>query len=199
MNSAMEKTSTHPTAQIGKNVSRGKNTKVWHYAQIRENVVIGENCIIGKNVYIDHDSVIGSNVKIQNNCSLYFKCVIDDGVFIGPHVILTNDKQPRAVTPDGKLKNAADWHAATTHIKTGASLGAGAIILPGITVGEFAMIGAGAVVTKEVAPYTMVYGNPAIFRGYVCKCGQKIENIIEHSQKLILHCTHCNQEIPLTK
>jgi len=171
----MKKYFVHRTAEVSKLASIGKGSKIWHLAQIRENAAIGENCIIGKNVYIDHDVRIGSNVKIQNNASMYFGASIEDGVFIGPHVILTNDKLPRAVKTDGSLKNDADWKMSKTVLKKGCSIGAGSVILPGITIGEYVMIGAGSVVTKNIPPFSIAYGNPASVRGKINKSGNKLK------------------------
>lgn len=163
----MKNVNIHKTAEIG------KNTKVWHFAQIRENVKIGSNCIIGKNVYIDFETIIGNNCKIQNNCSIYHKTIIEDGVFIGPHVIITNDKTPRAIDLAGKLKSTKDWKVGTVTVRYGASIGAGAILLPNITVGRFAMIGAGSVVSHDVPDFALVYGNPAKVHGKVGESGIK--------------------------
>ena len=172
----METDKIHPTADVSGQAKIGANTKIWHQCQVRENAVIGENCVLGKNVYIDHDVKIGSNVKIQNNCSIYHDSEVQDGVFIGPHVCLTNDKTPRAITEDGKLKQDSDWEVDKILVKKGASVGAGSVILPGITIGEFAMVGAGSVVTKDVPDYGLVYGNPAELQGYVDKTGKKVRD-----------------------
>jgi acetyltransferase-like isoleucine patch superfamily enzyme len=172
----MEKAYIHTTAEVSNQAKIGSNTKVWHQCQIREKVVIGENCILGKNVYIDHDVKIGNNVKIQNNCSIYYDSEIEEGVFIGPHVCLTNDKSPRAITENGKLKTENEWKAGKILVKKGASIGAGSIILPDVTIGEFAMVGAGSVVTKDVQDYGLVYGNPAKLTGYVDKNGKKVRD-----------------------
>lgn len=151
----------HPTAEINSKANIGEGTKIWNYSQIRENAKLGKNCILGKNVYIDFEVTIGNNVKIQNNSSIYHGSTIEDGVFIGPHVVLTNDKYPRAINEDGTLKTDADWIVGRTIIKKGASIGAGSIILPGITIEENAMVGAGSVVTRDVKRGTIVFGNPA--------------------------------------
>jgi len=172
----MENIQIHPTADVSKQAKIGSNTKIWHQCQIRENAVIGENCILGKNVYIDHDVRIGNNVKIQNNCSIYHGSEIEDGVFIGPNVCLTNDKTPRSITKDGKLKEDKDWKVDKTLVKKGASIGTGSVLLPGISIGEFAMIGSGSVVTKDVPDFGLVYGNPAELKGYVDKNGKKVKD-----------------------
>ncbi len=189
----------HPTAEVSVKAKIGRNTKVWNNAQVRENAVIGSNCIISKNAYIDFGVRIGNNVKIQNNASIYHDALIEDGVFIGPHVCLTNDKTPRAITKDGKLKNAAEWRAEKSVVSKGASIGACSVLLPGIKVGEYAMIGAGSVVTKDVRAYTLVYGNPAREHGYVCKCGFKVTDLSEEKNFLILKCPKCNSKIKIKK
>ena len=169
--SKMKNKNIHKTAEIEKNIIIGENTKIWHYAHVREGTKIGANCILGKNVYIDFECVIGDNCKIQNNSSIYHKTIIEDGVFIGPHVIITNDKNPRAIDSKGNLKSAKDWKSGSVYIKYGASIGAGSIILPDITIGKFAMIGAGSVVTNNVPDFALVYGNPAKVHGKVDKNG----------------------------
>ena len=164
----------HKTADIAPDASIGENTRIWHHCHVREFAKIGKNCTIGKNVYIDHHVSIGGNVKIQNNVSVFNGVTIEDGVFVGPHVCFTNDKAPRAVNADGTIKTAQNWKTEKTLIKQGASIGAAATILP-VTVGEWAMVGAGSVVTKDVPPYALVIGVPAKQIGFVCKCGNKLE------------------------
>lgn len=166
---------SHPTADVSPKAQIGPNTKIWNYAQVREGAQIGKQCIIGKNVYIDFDVQIGSRCKIQNNCSLYHGVEVEDGVFIGPHVILTNDKTPRAINLDGTLKGASDWAVGRTLICYGAAIGAGSIILPNVTIGRFAMVGAGSVVTHDVADYDLVVGNPARLIGRVDELGNVVE------------------------
>jgi len=164
----------HPTADVSPRARLGVGTKVWHQAQVREGVVLGRNCILGKGVYVDIDVQIGDNVKIQNYSSIYHGVTLESGVFVGPHVVFTNDKSPRAVNPDGSLKSDDDWELGHVLVREGASLGAGAIIVTGVTIGRFALVGAGAVVTKDVPDHGLVYGNPARLAGYVCACGQKL-------------------------
>jgi UDP-2-acetamido-3-amino-2,3-dideoxy-glucuronate N-acetyltransferase len=163
----------HPTAMIEPGAIVRAETRIWHHTHVREHAIIGRECILGKGVFIDRGVRVGDRVKIQNYACLYHGSIIEDGVFIGPHVILTNDRLPRAITPLGVLKTDDDWQCGATRIGTGASLGAGVVILPGISVGAWAMIGAGAVVTADVPPHGLVVGNPARLIGSVCACGNR--------------------------
>jgi UDP-2-acetamido-3-amino-2,3-dideoxy-glucuronate N-acetyltransferase len=165
----------HPTADVSPQAVIGEGTRVWSNVQIRERARIGRNCIIGRNSYIEFDVTVGDNVKIQNNSSLYVGLTVDDGVFIGPHVIFTNDKLPRAINPDGSLKSASDWHVGETHVQYGAAIGAGAVIVTGVTIGRWAMVGSGSVVTKDVPDFALVVGNPARVIGYVSANGVRCD------------------------
>lgn len=164
----------HHSAEVSLKAKIGNKTKIWHHAHVREGAEIGMSCIIGKNVYIDFKVKIGDNVKIQNNVSIYHGITLEHGVFIGPHVCFTNDKIPRAINEDGTLKTGANWSVAKTIVREGASIGANSTILPGITIGSFAMVGAGSVVTKDVADFQLVYGNPAKVHGVVDKSGKLV-------------------------
>ena len=188
----------HKSAIIEDGVSLGEGTKIWHFAQIRKGTKIGANCVIGKGVFIDFESEIGANVKIQNHAIIYHKAIIEDGVFIGPNVCFTNDKIPRAINPDGTLKNPTDWHISTIRINKGASIGGHSVILPGVTIGEFALAGSGSVITKDVPPFTLVYGNPARIKGFVCRCGRKIQEFHQSDETLIGKCT-CSLNIPIDR
>jgi acetyltransferase-like isoleucine patch superfamily enzyme len=168
----------HPTADIAEDAIIGDGTRVWHHVQVRGGSVIGENCILGKGVYIDANVHIGNNVKIQNYVSVYDGVTLEDGVFVGPHVCFTNDLRPRAINPDGSLKSADDWILSPTLIRRGAALGANSTIRCGITIGEWAMVGSGSVVTRDVPKNGLMYGNPARLHGYVCPCGSKLASKI---------------------
>ncbi|NQE52242.1 UDP-3-O-(3-hydroxymyristoyl)glucosamine N-acyltransferase [ANME-1 cluster archaeon GoMg3.2] len=181
----------HPTA-IVESEEIGEGTKIWHFVHVREKAKIGKNCIIGKDAYIDTEVVIGDNVKIQNFVSVYRGVTIGNDVFVGPGVTFTNDLYPRAfIWGDDKI--------GYTMVKRGASIGAHAIIICGVTIGEYAMIGAGSVVTKDVVPFGLVYGNPARLAGFVCSCGRKLSRIIrEDDEKLVYRC-ECGKEVETRK
>ena len=166
--------SIHSTAQVSDQASIGSGTRIWNNSQVREGVRIGDDCILGKDVYVDFGVQIGDKVKIQNGTYIYHGAIIESGVFIGPGVIFTNDKNPRAINPDGSLKGNDDWDVGKIRICYGASLGAGSIILPDVIIGKFALTGAGAVVTQDVAEHALVVGNPARQIGYVCKCATRL-------------------------
>ncbi|MFH1317226.1 MAG: acyltransferase [Candidatus Woesearchaeota archaeon] len=189
----------HESADVSTDAKIGNNTKVWHNAQIRENVVIGDNCIVGKGSYVDLDVKIGSNVKIQNYASVFHGSVIEDGVFIGPYVCITNDKNPRAINKDGSLKTACDWNVKGVLVKKGASLGACSVILPGITIGEFVMVGAGSVVTRDVPDFALVVGNPARIIGFVCMSGHKVKFDSKNNDKVNMKCPVCQETVQIER
>lgn len=170
----------HPTAEVSDQAKIGDGTKIWNLAQVREDSVIGENCIISKNVYIDEKAVLGNRVKVQNNVNVYHGVEVEDDVFLGPSMTFTNDFYPRAFNED--------WEITNTYVKKGASIGANATIVCGVTIGEYAMVGSGSVVTKDVPAYALVVGNPAKQIGWVCKCGRRMEGKV---------CKYCGFEIPV--
>jgi acetyltransferase-like isoleucine patch superfamily enzyme len=184
----------HPTAEVSENANIGEGTSIWNACQVRERAVIGKNCILSKGVYIDVEVVIGDNCKIQNNASIYHGVVIGRGVFIGPHVCFTNDLNPRAINIDGSLKQGTDWNLSQTYVDDGASIGANTTIRCGIKIGQWSMIGAGSVVTKDVPPFTMVFGNPATHHGYVCYCGEKLSKT---HQTVKMTCPKCGSILDL--
>jgi len=168
----------------------GEGTNVWHFVHIREGVKIGKDCNIGKGVYIDKNVVIGDRCKIQNFATIYQGVEIGNDVFIGPHVCFTNDVYPRSfIWNEEKLEK--------TIVKDGASIGANATIIAGVTIGKYAMVGAGAVVTKDVPDNGLVIGNPARLIGFVCKCGHRLKFVKtetgEKSSIVIYRCINCNR------
>ena len=165
----------HPTAEVSPEAKIGPGTRIWNGVQIREGAVIGAECNIGKDVYIDCDVVIGNKVKIQNRASLYKGVTIEDGVFIGPHVAFTNDPYPRSITPQGRVRTEDDWEPVPTRVRYGAAIGAGSVIVVGVTIGRWALVGAGSLVTHDVPDQALVKGSPAKVAGYVCECGRKLD------------------------
>lgn len=182
----------HPTSVIEEGAEIGENTRIWHFVHVRKGAKIGRNCNIGKDVYIDVGVRIGDNVKIQNFVSVYRGVVLEDDVFVGPHATFTNDLYPRSYN--------VEWEVVQTLVKRGASIGANATIVCGVTIGEYAMVGAGAVVTKDVPPHGLVVGNPARLVGFVCYCGKPLKESekIEADEELITYkCGKCGKEVKI--
>ena len=160
-------TQIHETAVIEPGASIGRATQVWHHVHVRSGATIGDECSIGKDVFVDSGVVIGDRVRIQNHVSVYAGVELADEVFIGPGAVFTNDKYPRANNPD--------WEILATRVEQGASVGANATIVCGITLGCWSAIAAGAVVTRDVLPFELVAGNPARRLGWVCRCGHVLD------------------------
>ena len=161
----------HPTADVSEKATVGAGTRVWHQVQIRENATVGTECVIGKGVYIDAGVHVGDRCKLQNGVFVFHGFNLGEGVFLGPGVMLLNDKHPRAINPDGTVKSEDDWTVSEGFVDYGASVGGGAVVLPGIRIGRMAIVGSGAVVTRDVPERGVVYGNPARLRGFACDCG----------------------------
>jgi UDP-2-acetamido-3-amino-2,3-dideoxy-glucuronate N-acetyltransferase len=154
----------HETAVIDEPCKIGAGTRIWHFSHLMRDCCIGERCNIGQNVLVSSGCVVGDNVKIQNNVSVYSGVTIEDDVFLGPSMVFTNVINPRAY-----IERKAEYRA--TLVRRGATIGANATIVCGLTLGEYCLVGAGAVVTRDVAPFATVYGNPARLRGWTCWCG----------------------------
>lgn len=159
----------HRTASVG------EGSAVWHLAQIRESARLGTNCVIGRGAYVGAGVVLGDNCKVQNYALVYEPAQLGDGVFIGPAVVLTNDTHPRAVTPAGSPKSGADWEAVGVTIGDGAAIGARAVCVAPITIGAWALVAAGAVVTRDVPAHALVAGVPARRIGWVGRDGKQLE------------------------
>jgi len=165
----------HPLALVEEDVEIGPGTKVWAHAHLRRGARIGSECIIGSGATVDLGVVLGDRCKVQNAALLYSGLRIGDGVFIGPAAVFTNDRFPRAVTPDGSLRTEAQWEHGATVVENGASVGANATVVTGVRIGAWAMIGAGAVVTRDVEAHALVLGVPARPVGWVCACGAPVD------------------------
>ncbi len=173
----------HPTAEVHPAATIGDGASVWHQAQVREGAVVGPGTILGKGAYIGEHVSLGANCKIQNYSCVYPGATLEDGVFVGPEVVFTNDKYPRAINPDGTLKSESDWDLGKTLVKFGAAIGSRSVIVTGITIGRWALVAAGAVVTSDVADHSLVAGVPARHAGWVCTCARLLDDA--------LRCGHC--------
>jgi UDP-2-acetamido-3-amino-2,3-dideoxy-glucuronate N-acetyltransferase len=164
-----------PTADVDERARIAESARVWHLAQIREGAVIGENCIVGRGAYIDTGVRVGDNCKIQNHALLYTPAELEEGVFVGPAVVFTNDMFPRAINPDGTPKTGSDWRAVGVKVRRGAAIGARAVVLGGVEVGEWALVAAGSVVTEDVVSHALVAGVPARRIGWVGLSGVPLQ------------------------
>lgn len=173
----------HPSAEVEDGASVGNGSKIWRFTHIRTRACVGMDATIGANVFIDAGVQVGNRVKIQNNVSVYAGVTIEDDVFVGPSAVFTNDLVPRAVNPD--------WKITPTRIARGASIGANATVVCGRDIGEYAMVAAGAVVTRAVQPHQLVAGNPARHLAWICRCGAVVSRDAESPTEL--HCAECAQ------
>lgn len=164
-----------PSADVSDQAVIGEGTTVWHLAQIREGARVGRECIVGRGAYIDAGVQLGNRCKIQNHALIYAPARLDDGVFVGPAAVFTNDMHPRAITLAGELKTADDWESAGVTIGLGASIGARAVVLGGVHVGNWAMVAAGSVVTRDVGDHSLVIGAPARHVGWVGRAGHRLD------------------------
>ncbi len=163
-----------PSAQVDSTAIVPESARVWGLAQVRAEALLGEHTIVGRGAYVGTGVQVGSDVKIQNNALIYEPAVVEDGAFIGPGAILTNDKRPRAVNRDGSLKAASDWDPVGVTVRSGASIGAGAVCVAPLEIGPWALVAAGAVVTRDVAAHALVAGNPAQQIGWVSRSGHQL-------------------------
>lgn len=162
---------SHKSAIISEDTQIGKNTKIWHYSHIFGSSTVGENCVIGQNVMIGPNVILGNGCKIQNNVSLYKGIILEDDVFCGPSCVFTNVKTPRAF-----IDRSNEFSNTHTIVRKGVSIGANATIICGVELGKFCMIGAGALVTKNVKPYSLVIGSPAKHIGWISEAGERLDN-----------------------
>lgn len=176
----------HPTAIIDPGAQIGRGTRIWHWVHVCTQARIGEYCILGQNVFIGPQVHIGNQVKIQNNVSVFKGVTLEDQVFCGPSVVFTNVSRPRSFI-DNK------HHFQPTRVKQGATLGAHATIICGHTIGCYALIGAGSVITGDVPDYALMMGNPAQQQGWVCHCGQSLE-----VNQTVARCIHCHRHYQLS-
>lgn len=173
----------HDTSLVSQYAIVGRGTKIWQFSNIMNDVQIGEDCNIGQNVFLENGVIIGNRVKIKNNVALYTGVVCEDEAFLGPSCVFTN-----VLTPRSFLEKKNQFKR--TLIKKGASIGANATILCGVTIGEYALIGAGSVVTKDVPPYALIVGNPGKLNGFVCRCGERLVKAGEGYQCSVCGCSY---------
>ncbi len=170
----MDSPRIHANADVDERAKLGPRTTVWHLAQVRENAQLGSDCIVGRGAYVGPGVVIGNRVKLQNYALVYEPARLEDEVFIGPAAVLTNDVYPRSADVSGKLKRPADWDALAVVVRRGASVGARAVILAHVVIGRWALVAAGAVVTRHVPDFALVAGVPARRIGWVGRAGSRL-------------------------
>ena len=176
----------HPSSFVDEPAVVGEGTTIWHFCHIQKGAVIGRDCRIGQNVNIGSSVVIGNHVKIQNNVSVYDGVVLEDYVFCGPSMVFTN-----VINPRSHISRKHEYRK--TLVRRGATIGANATVVCGVTIGEYAFIGAGSVVTRDVPDHALVYGNPAKIKGWVCSCAEKL-SFTRTARRQSVSCTHCGKE-----
>jgi UDP-2-acetamido-3-amino-2,3-dideoxy-glucuronate N-acetyltransferase len=181
----------HETAVVDPGPHMDGSQRIWHWSHVMGGASIGRNVIIGQGCFVDSRVVVGDNCKLQNGVMLYHGVTLEDGVFMGPCSCTTNDRLPRAINPDGTQKSADDWTCSETLIKRGASIGANATIRCGVTIGRWAMVGAGAVVTRNVPDHGLVVGNPARLVAFVCHAGHKMPYATSDNEHFEMWCREC--------
>ncbi len=186
----MGKADVDKTAIINEGSQIGKGTKVWAFAQVGKDAIIGKNCVLGNGSFVDRAAKIGNNVKLMNKAQVFRGCEVGNNVFIGPGAVLANDKNPK---PDTERKfKGYEWK-----IGNNVSIGANSVILPDVNIGEFAVIGAGSVVTKDVIQHGLVYGNPAKLHGFACKCGKRMQLKHKQQENAVLECKKCGETLSI--
>jgi acetyltransferase-like isoleucine patch superfamily enzyme len=163
------------SADVDPTASIGVGSRIWGLAQVREHATIGQNCVLGRGSYVGAGVRIGDGVKVQNLALVYEPAIVENGAFIGPAVVLTNDRRPRAVNPDGSVKAASDWKVVGVHVLDGASIGARSVCVAPVTVGRWSMVAAGSTVIADVPDYALVAGTPAKRIGWVSPSGAQLE------------------------
>lgn len=181
----MSKVSVASTAIADETAVIGEGTRIWNFVHVREKAKIGKDCVLADYVYVGRGVKIGDKVKIQNRATIYEGVTIENKVFVGPHVTFTNDFYPRSLS--------TNWEILPTYVKKGASIGAKTVIVCGVTIGEYALIGAGSVVTKDIPAYALAYGNPARIRGFICKCSKKLEVVEKTKTYVVTRCSSCDE------
>jgi len=184
----MGKATVDKTAIVEEGAAVGEGTRIWAFAQVGRNAIVGKNCVLGNGSFVDREARIGDNVKLMNKAQVFRGCEVGNNVFIGPGAVLANDKNPKHNT-ERKFKGY-EWK-----IRDNASIGANSVILPDVNIGEFAVVGAGSIVTKTVPRQGIVYGNPAKLHGFACKCGGKLQIMKKENEKAVLRCEKCGETL----
>lgn len=176
----------HETACIDEGALIGEGTKIWHFSHVMSGARIGRNCNFGQNVVVHSTAVVGNGVKVQNNVSIYDAVILEDDVFCGPSMVFTNVINPRSHTP-------RKHEYMTTLVKQGATIGANTTVVCGITIGKHAFIGAASLVTRDVPDHALVFGIPARFQGWMCKCGERLETVTDEKGSKEITCSACGR------